>query len=177
MKILISGASGLIGQEIVSSLSAKGHKVLSLHRHTTSKYPYWNIEKKIIDLGKEVEIDVVINLAGENIAEGRWTSEKKNRILRSRIDGTKLISEYFSTVTYKPKVLISGSAIGYYGNRNEENLDEKSAKGSGFLADVCSEWETATKIAVNSGIRVANIRFGMVLSSKGGALAKNVIPI
>ncbi len=176
MKILISGASGLIGQEITSLLSEQGHKVLQLHRNTTTKYPYWNIEKKIINLGEEVEIDVVINLAGENIAEGRWTLEKKNRILKSRVAGTQLISTYFSKLPYKPKVLISGSAIGYYGNRNEEILDEKSAKGSGFLADVCNEWETATKIATNSGIRVANIRLGMVLSSTGGALAKMLPP-
>ena len=176
MKILISGASGLIGQEITSSLSTKGHQVLSLHRNTTKKYPYWNIEKNKIDLGKEAEIDVVINLAGENIAQGRWTAKKKNRILRSRIDGTKLIAEYFSKAQYKPKIIISGSAIGYYGNRNEEILDEKSIKGSGFLADVCSEWKTVTEIASQSDIRVANLRFGMVLSSKGGALAKMLFP-
>jgi len=176
MKILISGASGLIGQEITFSLSTKGHQVLSLHRNTTKKYPYWNIEKNKIDLGKEAEIDVVINLAGENIAQGRWTAKKKNRILRSRIDGTKLIAEYFSKAQYKPKIIISGSAIGYYGNRNEEILDEKSIKGSGFLADVCSEWEAVTEIASQSDIRVANLRFGMVLSSKGGALAKMLFP-
>lgn len=176
MKILISGASGLIGQEIASLLSAQGHKILQLHRNTTSKYPYWNIEKKIINLGKEVEIDIVINLAGENIVQGRWTSEKKKRILKSRVDGTKLISEYFSKLPYKPKVLISGSAIGYYGNRNAQSIDETSAKGTGFLSDVCNEWEMATKIATNSGIRVANIRLGIVLSSTAGALTKMLTP-
>jgi len=176
MKILISGASGLIGQEIVTSLSSQGHQVLSLHRNTTKEFPYWDIGKKIIELGKGSEIDAVINLAGENIAEGRWTYEKKNRILRSRIDGTKLIAEYFSKAKHKPKVIISGSAIGYYGNRGEENLDENSTKGSGFLSEVCSEWETATEMATKSDIRVVNIRFGMVLSSKGGALAKMIFP-
>ena len=176
MKILISGASGLIGQRISTSLSSKGHQVLPLHRNTTQKFPYWNIEKKIIELGTDGKIDIVINLAGESIAEGRWTSEKKNRILKSRIDGTKLIAEYFSKAKYKPKLIISGSAIGYYGNRGEEKLDECSAKGLGFLSEVCSKWEAATEIASESGIRVANIRLGMVLSPKGGALPKMLFP-
>lgn len=176
MKILISGASGLIGQEVASSLSAKGHQVIALRRNTTSEYPNWDIEKKIINLGGETKIDVVINLAGENISEGRWTQAKKKRILSSRIDGTKLLSKFFASATYKPKVIISGSAIGYYGNRNNEVLNESSKKGSGFLADVCSEWETATTTASKANIRVACIRFGMVLSSKGGALEKMLLP-
>ncbi len=139
MKILISGASGLIGTEIAASLSLKGHQVLSLHRNTTSEPPYWDIEKKIIELGKDNKIDAVINLAGENIAGGRWTPEKKSRILRSRIDGTRLIAQYFSKTEHKPRVIISGSAVGIYGDRGAENLTEASVTGSGRASRIlCS---------------------------------------
>ncbi|MCK4502507.1 MAG: TIGR01777 family oxidoreductase [Desulfuromonadales bacterium] len=176
MKILISGASGLIGQELATSLSSKGHQVLSLHRNSTEEVPFWNIEKKIIELGTENKIDAVINLAGENIAAARWTAEKKDKILNSRIDGTRLIADYFSKAKHKPKIIISGSAVGYYGDRGTEELDESSPKGTGFLSEVCGEWEAATETATQANIRVVNIRLGMVLSSKGGALAKMVLP-
>ena len=175
MKILISGASGLIGKAIASSLSQEGHHVLSLHRNTTTT-PYWDLENKIIELGDNQKIDVVIHLAGENIAQGRWNQQKKERILKSRVEGTKLISAYFSKAKYQPKVIISGSAIGIYGNRGNEELTEESSKGSGFLAKVCSQWEQAISSAVASGIRVVNVRFGMVLSAKGGALGKMLFP-
>ncbi len=175
MKILVSGASGLVGSELVRSLSAEGHQVLALRRNTTQA-PYWDINEKIIELGEDKEIDVIINLAGESVAEGRWTSAKKERILRSRVDGTQLLAQYFSTADYKPKLMISASAVGFYGERGDEELDESSVKGSGFLADVAEAWENATQIAVEAGIRVANIRFGMVLSPQGGGLAKMLLP-
>jgi uncharacterized protein (TIGR01777 family) len=176
MKILISGASGLIGREIAKALSLKGCQILSLNRRTPQTPPYWDIKKKIIQLGANAKIDAVIHLAGENIAGGWWTSGKKNKILNSRVEGTKLITSYFSEALYKPKVIISGSAVGYYGNRGEEELTENSAMGSGFLSEVCYQWEKASEIAAKSGIRVVNIRFGMVLSEKGGALAKMLVP-
>ena len=176
MKILISGASGLIGKAIMNSLADQGHQVISLQRKSSSIIPYWDIENGIIELGANQRIDVVIHLAGESIAEGRWNQQKKERIKNSRINGTKLLSEYFSKANYQPKVFISGSAIGFYGNRGDEELSEKSKKGIGFLSDVCYQWEDATSLASQSGIRVANIRFGMVLSSKGGALKKMLLP-
>jgi len=176
MKILISGASGFIGKAVKNSLSLKGHKVVPLHRDTTQKTPYWNIENKVIELGDDHQIDVVIHLAGENIAQGRWSKKKKERILKSRVEGTRLICDFFSKTNYQPKIIISGSAIGFYGNRGDEELNEESARGSGFLPEVCSQWEEATKAASTSGIRVANMRFGMVLSPKGGAFAKMLFP-
>ncbi len=176
MKILVSGASGFIGKAIADSLSQKGYKVVSLHRNTTQKTPYWDIENKAIELGDDQQIDVVIHLAGENIAQGRWSKKKKERILKSRVDGTRLICDFFSKAKYQPQNIISGSAIGFYGNRGNEELNEESARGTGFLPEVCSQWEEATEAASKSGIRVANMRFGMVLSSQGGAFAKMLFP-
>lgn len=176
MRILISGASGFIGQKIISALSAQNHQLISLHRGTGTHSPHWDIDRKMIEIGDETDIDVVIHLAGENIAAGRWSAKKKDAILTSRVAGTKLICDHFSREQQKPKVIISASAIGYYGSRGDELLDEESAKGSGFLADVCQQWEDATQVAVDAGIRVVNIRLGMVLSSTGGALAKMLPP-
>jgi len=176
MNILISGASGFIGQHLSNFLSLKDYTVLALQRKEPSKPPYWNIDKNIIDLGKYNKIDIVIHLAGENIAGGRWTKKKKERIKSSRIKGTKLLCEYVSSLKNKPKLLISASAIGFYGDRGEETLTEDSSKGTGFLADVCKKWEEATHIALSSGIRVVNMRFGMVLSPHGGALKRMLIP-
>lgn len=175
MKILISGASGLIGKAIANHLSQEGHQILSLLRNTITT-PYWDLEKKIIELGDNHKIDVVIHLAGENIAAGRWNQQKKDRILKSRVEGTKLIATFFSKAKYRPRVIISGSAIGIYGNRGTEELTEESTKGSGFLSEVCAQWERSISSVSESGIRVVNVRFGMVLSSKGGALAKMLFP-
>ena len=176
MKILISGASGLIGTAIANSLLQKGHQVVALRRNTTKTTPCWNIESKEINLGSDQQIDVVIHLAGENIVAGRWSQQRKDRILNSRVEGTKLIADFFAKADYRPKVIISASAIGFYGDRGNEELNEDSDKGSGFLADVCQQWEDSTESAANAGIRVVNIRSGMVLSAKGGALAKMLFP-
>ncbi len=176
MNFLVSGASGLIGKEITSFLVEQGHKVIPLQRKSPSEQAYWNLESGIIKIDQNLRIDIIIHLAGENIAEGRWNKEKKERIKNSRVEGTKLISEYFSKVNHKPELFISASAIGFYGNRGEEELLEKSKKGTGFLSDVCQQWEMATEKASQTGIRVANIRLGMVLSSKGGALTSILPP-
>lgn len=176
MKVLISGASGLVGTAVTNSLSQKGHQVVALQRNTTKTTPYWHIDRQEINLGRDQQVDVVIHLAGESIASGRWSRSKKERILRSRVAGTTLISEFFAKANYRPKILISASAIGFYGNRGSEELTEDSARGSGFLADVCQQWEDATAVAAKSGIRVMNIRSGMILSANGGALAKMLPP-
>jgi len=120
--------------------------------------------------------DAVIHLAGESIAEGRWNEEKKKRIRESRVKGTKLLGDALANVSRPPKSLIGASAIGYYGNRGDEILTETSAPGDGFLADVCVEWEKATQLATEKGIRVVNTRFGIILSPEGGALAKMLTP-
>jgi uncharacterized protein (TIGR01777 family) len=121
-------------------------------------------------------LDAVIHLAGEPIAEGRWTEEKKRRIRESRVQGTRVLSEALAGLKHKPSVLLSASAIGYYGARGSEILTEESAPGDDFLAKVCREWEEATEPAARAGIRAAQMRFGVILSSKGGALVKMLTP-
>jgi len=175
MNILISGASGLIGTEVARSLAEQGHSVLALSRNV-GHAPYWDIGRKIVQLGEDGRIDVVVHLAGENVARGRWTAEKKERILRSRVEGTRLLAEFFAAAVYKPRLMISASAIGFYGERGDEELDEGSKKGTGFLSDVSQAWEEAARPAAEAGIRVVNTRFGMVLSPAGGALAKMLPP-
>jgi len=118
----------------------------------------------------------VVHLAGENIAEGRWNSQKKGRILDSRVRGTKLLAEFFAASEHKPRIIVSASAVGVYGDRGEELVDETSGFGIGFLADVGRQWEGATASGIDAGIRVVNVRFGMVLSTAGGALKKMLLP-
>lgn len=183
MNIVISGASGLIGTELVESLKKDGHHVLSLTRSKSSSPDkiYWNIETGEIESDKLENIDALVHLAGENISgenpiQGRWTQERKEKILNSRVKGTTLLSDTISRLKNPPKVFVSASAIGYYGDRAEEKLDEKSNKGSGFLSDVCKAWETSADSARNKGIRVVHTRFGVVLSNKGGALKSMLLP-
>jgi len=177
MKVLITGSSGLLGLALDKSLSANGHEVVRLLRNNLVKdSPHWNPEKGIINLEGFSSIDVVIHLAGDNISDGRWNAVKKSRILNSRVDGTKLISEFLGKLNPKPKVFISGSAIGIYGHCENNVIDEKSKPGTGFLSDVCQQWEESTRPAINAGIRVVNIRTGTVLSTLGGALKKMLLP-
>lgn len=179
MDILITGSSGLIGSALVPFLAAHGHRVTRLVRSepTSGKAAvYWNPETGSIDRSALEGIDAVVHLAGENIAAGRWTAEKKIRIRDSRIKGTRLLCECLARVSKPPKVLVSASAIGYYGNRGDETLNEESASGSGFLAQVCRDWEAAAEAAVRSGVRVVKLRIGVVMSPVGGALAKMLPP-
>jgi uncharacterized protein (TIGR01777 family) len=129
-----------------------------------------------VDTGGLEDMDAVVHLAGENIASGRWTAERKRRIRDSRVRGTRLLADSLARLKEPPKVLVCASAIGYYGNRPEETVNEDSSSGSGFLPEVCREWEKATKPAEESGIRVVGTRFGIVLSPSGGALAKMLLP-
>lgn len=179
MNILISGSSGFVGKYLTKFLEEKGHNIFKLVRKASevnNKNIFWNIEEEYIDKDKLENIDAVIHLAGESISGGRWTNQKKKKILESRVLGTRLISKAISELNNKPKVFISASAIGYYGNRNNETLDEKSSKGQGFLSDVCNKWEEETKPAKDSNIRTVNIRIGIVLSQDGGALEKMLLP-
>jgi uncharacterized protein (TIGR01777 family) len=132
----------------------------------------WDPAQGIIDADALGTVDAVIHLAGENLASGRWTVARKKRIRESRVAGTRLLSETLAALAQPPRVLLSASAVGYYGDRGSETLTESSAPGVGFLAEVCQAWEAATAPASSAGIRVAHLRFGIILSANGGALAR-----
>ncbi len=183
MDIVVSGASGLIGTELVEKLKRDGHHIKFLTRSKSNSLDkiYWNLETGEIESSKLENVDAVIHLAGENISgknpiQGRWTDERKAKILNSRIKGTTLLSDTLAKLKNPPKVFISASAIGYYGDRGEETLNEKSSKGSGFLSDVCKSWENSADSARKKGIRVIHTRFGVVLSKDGGALKSMLLP-
>lgn len=178
MNILVTGASGLIGKALTAHLTQSGHRLSRMVRKDRPgpQEVRWDPSGGIPDTEPLEGLDAVLHLAGENISEGRWTAEKKRRIRDSRIQGTQLLAQSLARLFDPPKVLISVSAVGYYGDRGEEILDETSGKGSGFLADVCEEWEKATAPALMRGIRVVLPRFGMVLSAMGGALAR-MLPV
>ncbi|MBN1569720.1 MAG: TIGR01777 family oxidoreductase [Acidobacteria bacterium] len=173
MNILITGASGLIGSTLSSYLIENNHRVLRMVRKARSSAGEvrWDPSSGILDMEALEGLDAVVHLAGENIASGRWSAEKKRRIRDSRIQGTRILAQSLARLFDPPKVLVSASATGYYGDRGDEILDEESAAGTGFLASLCSEWEAATEPAVIRGIRVVTPRFGMVLSVSGGAMA------
>jgi len=177
VKVLITGSSGLVGSALTDFFVANGDEVIRLLRRSArADSPVWDPENGEIDLAGVRDIAAVVHLAGDNLAEGRWNDRKKNSILNSRVKGTKLLSEYFAATEHKPNVIVSASAVGYYGNRGEERVDESSEPGKGFLADVCRQWEEATASAVDVGIRVANLRLDLILSAGGGALKKMLLP-
>lgn len=179
MKILISGSHGLVGSALITSLTADGHDVVRLvRREPRSGAPEvkWRPDTGLIDKDQLEGLDAVVHLAGENIAEGRWTSEKKRAILESRVKGTALLSQTLATLKQPPAVFVSASAIGYYGDRGDQLLNENSAPGNDFLAHVCQEWERATGPAVEKGIRTVLTRFGIILDENGGALEKMLTP-
>lgn len=183
MKILLAGATGFIGTQLIKALCELDHHVRVLSRtESTIKHlsalPHevfqWQPEHRQIDASAVDGIDAVINLAGEPIAAGRWTSQKKERIRASRINGNRLLIDSIEQTGATPVHYISASAVGIYGNRGEEPLDEKSAVGKGFLADVCKDWEAAVLNSRIPDMRKSVIRFGMVLGKNGGALARMV---
>ncbi len=176
MHVLISGATGFIGSALVPELEAGGHRVTRLSRSQSGPGTiHWDPEAGTIE-GDLEGTDAVVHLAGESIAEGRWTPEKKRRIVDSRVKGTRLLAEKISALETPPGVMVSASAVGYYGDRGDEVLTEESAPGTGFLPEVCREWEAAAEPARRGGIRVVHPRIGVVLSPKGGALA-TTLPI
>lgn len=177
MKIAIAGASGLIGKALIPFLESAGHEVFLLKRGETDRSVQiaYDPEKEWIDIQKMEGIEAVINLAGESIM-GRWSESKKKRILDSRVKTTSLISRSLASLKQRPKLLINASAVGYYGNRGDMALNETTPKGTGFLSDVADVWEKSAHSAEGAGIRVVYVRFGVVLSTQGGALKQMLTP-
>lgn len=177
MKIAITGSTGLVGSALVPFLTTGGHHVTRIVRtSTTEAETLWNPATGQIDGGRLEGFDAVVHLAGENIAARCWNAEQKARICDSRVQGTKLLCETLAKLQRPPRVLVSASAIGFYGDQGDRELTEESPSGSGFLPEVCQEWEAATEAAKKAGIRVVQLRFGVILSPGGGALAKMLTP-
>ena len=179
MKILVSGSHGLVGTALVRSLTGDGHEVIRLVRgeHAVGAPEVgWQPQQGRIDVEHLEGIHAVVHLAGENIASGRWSAEKKKAIRESRVKGTALLSDALARLSRPPSVFLSASAIGYYGDRGDESLTEKSAPGKDFLSSVCVEWEQATRPAVEKGIRTVYTRFGIILDPNEGALGKMLPP-
>ena len=190
MRVLISGASGLVGSALIEKLSVGSCQLSVLTRGqppnatdnrqlptdnrqlTTDNCIRWDPAAGQLNAQAVEGFDAVVHLAGESIAQGRWTAEKKARIRDSRVQGTGLLCRALAETARPPKVLVSASAVGYYGDRGDEELDETSAAGRGFLAEVCRQWEAATEPATAAGIRVVCVRLGVVLARHGGALAR-----
>lgn len=178
MKFLISGSTGLVGSALSHRLTLDGHEVTSLVRgkRTNHNGIVWDPLTGETNLTRWENFDVVIHLAGESVAENRWNEKIKKRIAESRIIGTKNLARNLESLTYPPSLLISASAIGYYGDRSDSVLDEMCGSGRGFLAEVAEEWEDSSQVHPKSGVRIVNTRFGIILSEDGGALEKMLTP-
>ncbi len=180
MKILITGASGLVGSELVPRLKAIGHQVFKLSRKSAEKSdeiswdPYDGFAPS--ESAKLEGIDAVVHLAGESIADGNWSDEKKKKIRDSRVLGTRTLVDAIKNLEKPARIFVGSSAIGFYGSRGDEILTEESEAGKGYLPDVCKEWEAETDKAADFGARVVNVRTGIVLSKEGGALGKMLTP-
>jgi uncharacterized protein (TIGR01777 family) len=178
MRVLISGSTGFIGSHLVSALRAEGHEVLRLVRSeiaASEQQVRWNAEDDFIEREALAGVDAVVHLAGENIF-GRWTEAKMRAIRQSRVRTTAFLAEVLASLPVPPTTFLSASAVGFYGDRGDEVVNEESAPGEGFLAQVCREWEEAAAPAAQRGIRVAHMRFGVVLAPDGGALGKMLMP-
>jgi uncharacterized protein (TIGR01777 family) len=176
--VAVTGATGMIGSALVAVLRARGHTVRRLVRSRRDAQPGdvpWNPMDDVLDERVLAGCDAIVNLAGAPIAE-RWTSDRKRDIRESRVRGTSLIARTVASMAAKPKVVLSGSAVGYYGDRGDEQLDEQSASGGDFLSRVAREWEGAAAPIANAGVRLVLLRTGIVLSAQGGALGKMLLP-
>ncbi|MAW11192.1 MAG: TIGR01777 family protein [Verrucomicrobiales bacterium] len=176
--IIISGASGLIGSSLTQLLTSEGMKVTKLSRNPKSSADIrWDPESMSLDSSSLEGADAVVHLAGENITSGRWNNSQKERILKSRQQGTKLLCDSISKLKDPPKTLISASGINFYHGNSKKPYDENSSIGTSFLSSVCNEWEIATESAESADIRVCHLRIGIVLSKNGGALKKMLLPM
>ena len=177
MRIAITGSRGLIGSMLVPHLRAEGHEVVPIVRGGAEPDSItWDPEEGIIDADALHGVDVVVHLAGAGVGDHRWSASYKRTILSSRVNGTTTLAEALSRLPQPPAVMVSASAVGFYGSRGDEILTEDSGPGAGFLAEVCRQWESATTPAASAGIRVVILRTAVVLSAAGGALKKQLPP-
>ena len=179
MKILVTGASGFVGSSLIPFLTRHTHEVTRLVRNrpkTGAREIFWDPEVGKLDTTLLEGFDAVVHLAGENLSAGRWTKRRKQRILESRVAGTRLLARALADLKQPPEVMVSTSAIGFYGDRGTEILHEESGPGTGFLADVCRQWEQSADAAKGKGIRLVTLRMGMVLSAAGGVLPRMLTP-
>ena len=175
MRVVVSGSSGLIGRALVEALRDRGDEVTPLVRRSPAAgEATWDPPTGSIDAGALDGADALVHLAGAGIGDRRWTPERRREILASRVESTSLLSRTLAGLAHPPAVLVSASAVGYYGDRGAEELTEDSTAGTGFLADVCRAWEDATAPAADAGLRVVRLRSGVVLSPRGGALARQL---
>lgn len=175
MKILISGASGYVGSHLVPFLEKKGHQVIPLRRNSNVGV-IWDPAKGAVDHSDLEGFDAFINLSGENVGSGRWTEKRKQRIRDSRVLSTITLAKAIGELKKPPKVFINVSAVGFYNSDEARICDESASKGKGFLSDVCLEREEAAQPAKEKGVRVVDLRLGVVLSRDGGALQRMLIP-
>ncbi len=177
MRVAIAGSSGLMGTALIEALGSAGHEVVRLVRPESGGPGIsWDPRAGTIDAGPLEGVDAVINLAGRSIGDRRWTDDEKRLLAASRIESTLLLSETLAARARKPAVLISASAVGFYGDRGDTELTEDAPAGTGFFPDLCREWEAATGAARRAGIRVVLLRSGVVLSGRGGALGRLLAP-
>jgi uncharacterized protein (TIGR01777 family) len=177
MDVLVSGSSGFIGSALLTGLRSRGHGVTRLVRsNPAANDVLWDPATGTIDSAGLEGIDAVVHLAGRGMGDRRWNDTHKARILDSRVRGTRLLAETLASMTRRPRVLVSASAVGYYGDRGSEKLTEQSSQGSGFLAEVCGHWEASAEPARAAGIREAHIRSGLVLNPAGGLLGRLLLP-
>ena len=180
MKILVSGSTGLVGTSLVGALRAERHEVVGLVRrppvNDDETVIVWDPANGTIDPGELEGLDAVIHLAGENIAARRWSAKQKARIRDSRVEGTSLLARTLAGLESPPATLICASAIGWYGNGGDQWQDESQPPGTGFLPDVCRDWEAAADPARDAGLRVVHARIGVVLAREGGALKAMLLP-
>ena len=178
MRVAVTGSHGLIGGELVAELGRQGHEVTRLvRRRARTNEAAWDPTAGTIEAAKLEGHDAVVHLAGVGIGDHRWTDDHKKAVLESRVKGTGLLARTLAGLSSPPKVLASGSAVGFYGyQRGDEVMTESSPRGGGFLAEVVDAWERAAAPAADAGIRVVNVRSGVVLTAKGGALKKQLLP-
>jgi uncharacterized protein (TIGR01777 family) len=176
MRVLVTGSTGLIGTALIPALSAAGHEPVRLRRGVSPGEGELRWDPATGDIDDLSGIDAVVHLAGVSIGAKRWTDDQKRVIVESRTVGTRLVAEAMAAAHPRPQVLVSGSAVGYYGSRGDEKLTEASAPGTDFQADVCVQWEAATRPAEDAGIRTVHIRSGIVQTAKGGTLSRQLLP-